>query len=193
MHIDMLQKLHAFYFIICLGMVWTKMHPILKCVTLKTKTSNIIWLVTQFYEAFIELKMLSIQDHQKQYSHIFANTRKNYFSFAILAICVKTTFFVANQQIRGGERIKGIFCIRRKPTNFCHSGSLLLTLTHSISGSLCHCHSRSIWLNPGHSGSLRHLLAHKVLARFARSLYNPAIWLDFFLTNASYQYDYAKV
>ena len=98
--------------------------------------------------------MLSIQDHQKQYSHIFANMRKNYFFFlAILAICVKTTFFVANQQIRGGERIKGIFCIRRKPTNICHSGSLLLTLTHSISGSLCHCHSRSIRLTLALSGT----------------------------------------
>ena len=39
-------------------MVWTKMHPILKCVTLETITSNIISLITQFYEAFIELKML---------------------------------------------------------------------------------------------------------------------------------------
>ena len=179
MHIDMLQKLHAFYSINCLGIVWTKMHPILKCVTLETKTSNIIWLVTQFYEAFIELKMLSIQDHQKQYSHIFANMRKNYFFFTILAICVKTTFFVANQQIRGGERIKGIFLHSPKAYQLL---PLWLTLAHSDPLYLWLTPPLSLSLNPAHSGSLRHLLAHKVLARFARSLSNPAICLDFFLT-----------
>ena len=79
---------------------------------------------------------------------------------------------------RQAKELKAFFCIRRKPTNFCHPGSLLLTLTNSssISGSLCHYHSRTIGLTPAHSGSLRHLLAHKVLARFARSLSNPAIW-----------------
>ena len=92
--------------------------------------------------------------------------------------------------MRLAKELKAFFCIRLKPTN---PRSLLLTLTHSsgsISGSLGHCHSLSIRLTLAHSGSLRHLLAHKVLAR---SNSNPDIWLDFFLTNASCQYDYANV
>ena len=115
----MLQKLHAFYSIICLGMVWTKMHPILKCVTLETKTSNIIWLVTQFYEAFIELKMLSIQDHQKQYSHIFANMRKNYsFFLAILAICVKKRFLSQINKYAAAKELKAFFAFTEsQPTS----------------------------------------------------------------------------
>ena len=101
--------------------------------------------------------MLCTQDHQKQCSHTFANTRIHYvFVSQFWPYAQKQRFLSQIRKYAAGERIKGIFLHSLKAyqllppwLTLAHSDPLwfYLWLTLSLSLLLIPAHSDSLWLS----------------------------------------------